>query len=381
MVAKTGPLVNKILKKHIKLPTHHNCTFTQTDYLKLAVYSSIHHNYAEGSSNQINLEAELNRLTTGFSPSGKRCPTGESLLWHVKKFHPTMLYAMHDAITEEIIKLARKAGGINRKVNLAIDFTDLLYYGDKDDPMVKRKKQERGTSSAHRYATSNIVVAGQRYTLKTIAIDKKTPTYMAVQKLITHAKTLVNLDHVMLDRGFNGIKVTSVLNKMGCNYIMPAIKNSKVRHQIRINSIGKTVRFMIGNKSCNVFTYLAIIKGRDGEKTAFYTNSERTCVQLYSQRWGIETSYSKTKQDFLSKTTSKNPIIRLFYFLLAVSLYNLWQLANLNLCPAQGRNFTKYLLKAKDFGTILWFIIKIHEAGPPHSQHSPPSIPGSILAG
>jgi hypothetical protein len=287
---------------------------------------------------------------------------------------------MHDAITEEIVNLARKAGGINRKVNLAIDFTDILYYGDKDDPMVKRKKPERGTSSAHRYATSNIVVAGQRYTLKTIAIDKKTPTYIAVQKLITHAKTLVNLDHVMLDRGFNGIKAISTLNKMGCNYIMPAIKNPKVRRNIRVNPAGKTIRFMIGTKSDNVYTYLAIINGRDGEKTAFFTNSERTCVQLYSQRWGIETSYSKTKQDFLSKTTSKNPIIRLFYFLLAVSLYNLWQLANLNLSPSQGRNFIKYLLNAKHFGTILWFIVKMQETGPPPSRYTPPLIPCTILA-
>ncbi|MDQ1273794.1 MAG: hypothetical protein QG591_2424 [Planctomycetota bacterium] len=248
MAAKTGPLVNKILKQHIQLPTYHNCTFTQSEYLKLAVYSSINHNYAEGSSKQINLESELNGLIQGFPNAGRKCPTGESLLRHVKKFHPTTLFAMHDSITEEIIKLARKAGGINRKIDLAIDFTDVLYYGSKDDPMVVLKKPDRGTICAHRYATANIVVAGQRYTLKTIPIDKKTPTHVAVQELISYAKTLVNLDHVFLDRGFNSAKVISTLNKIGCNYITPATKNPRIKHNIRINSIGKTFRYMIGTK-------------------------------------------------------------------------------------------------------------------------------------
>jgi hypothetical protein len=247
--------------------------------------------------------------------------------------------------------------------------------------MVKSKKPERGTSRAHRYATANIVTAGQRYTPNTIAIDKKTPTFIAVQKLITHAKKHVKIDHILLDRGFYSVKVISTLNKMGCNYIMPAVKNPKVRHLIRIHPVGKIIRYRVGTNTNNTYTYLAIVKGKDGEKTAFFTNSERTSVTLYSKRWGIETSYSKTKHDFLSKTTSKNPIIRLFYFLLAVSLYNLWQLANLSLCPIQGRNFTKYLLKAKDFGTILWYIIKMNDVGPPHGPYTLSLIPRAIQAG
>ncbi|MDQ1273793.1 MAG: hypothetical protein QG591_2423 [Planctomycetota bacterium] len=102
---------------------------------------------------------------------------------------------------------------------------------------------------------------------------------------------------------------------------------------------------------------------------------------LYSKRWGIETSYSKTKHDFLSKTTSKNPIIRLFYFLLAVSLYNLWQLANLNVCPTQVQDFSKYLLTAKNFGAILLFFITRNGSGPPPSQFSQPSVLPAVLAG
>ena len=51
-------------------------------------------------------------------------------------------------------------------------------------------------------------------------------------------------------------------------------------------------------------------------------------VQRYSRRWGIENSY-KTIKDFLAWTTSKNFVVRLFYFGFAVLLYNMWLLVDL----------------------------------------------------
>ena len=54
-----------------------------------------------------------------------------------------------------------------------------------------------------------------------------------------------------------------------------------------------------------------------------------TVSKLYPKRWGIETSYSKMKEDFWVKTRSKNYIIRLFYFELIVLFYNLWVFVNI----------------------------------------------------
>ena len=47
---------------------------------------------------------------------------------------------------------------------------------------------------------------------------------------------------------------------------------------------------------------------------------------LYRKRWGIETSYRVKKLSYLPKTTSKNYLIRLFYFLFSVLFYNIWVL-------------------------------------------------------
>lgn len=56
-------------------------------------------------------------------------------------------------------------------------------------------------------------------------------------------------------------------------------------------------------------------------------NDAQGWVNRYSRRWGIENSY-KTIKDFLAWTTSKDFVVRLFYFGFAVLLYNMWLLVD-----------------------------------------------------
>jgi len=78
---------------------------------------------------------------------------------------------------------------------------------------------------------------------------------------------------------------------------------------------------------------------------------------LYGKRWGIETSYRVKKYAFRGKTTSKNYMIRLFYFMFSVLLYNLWILADLLIwLHLHGFIGTKHLVTSKYFGTLLMSI-------------------------
>ena len=61
----------------------------------------------------------------------------------------------------------------------------------------------------------------------------------------------------------------------------------------------------------------------------------------YSRRWQIETEYKSIKNDFLAKTSSKDYGVRLFYFVFAVLLYNIWRL-------------TDFLLKAAVDGPMVY---------------------------
>jgi putative transposase len=79
---------------------------------------------------------------------------------------------------------------------------------------------------------------------------------------------------------------------------------------------------------------------------------------LYKKRWGIETSYRVKKHSFRGKTTSKNYMIRLFYFLFSVLLYNLWILADVLIwLILEGYIGEKHLVTAKYFAMIFKGII------------------------
>ncbi|MCX6662248.1 MAG: hypothetical protein NTY91_06840 [Euryarchaeota archaeon] len=109
-------------------------------------------------------------------------------------------------------------------------------------------------------------------------------------------------------------------------------------------------------------------EGENGkkEKRAFATNEtfEENDVRLaerlfllYGKRWGIEISYRVKKHSYLPKTTSKNYLIRLFYFMFSVLLYNLWILADILIWLALfGVVKEDHLITSKYFGTVLYTI-------------------------
>lgn len=69
----------------------------------------------------------------------------------------------------------------------------------------------------------------------------------------------------------------------------------------------------------------------------FYTNipldaDDADPIELandFRNRWGVETSYRKLKNDFLAQSGSPRLATRMFYFKFAVLMYNMWTVANL----------------------------------------------------
>lgn len=162
LLNETWTLVNKVVKPNIQFKTHHNCRYSQDDFLKLITFAGINHDFAEGTSKY-------------FIIASKRgCPNADTVLYHLKKFDEGELIRRFEAVIDEILALAKNKGVLNGKVDVAIDTTEDLYYGDKTDPMVVGTKPQKGTSRAYRYATLTIVEPGCRFTIKVIPMDKST---------------------------------------------------------------------------------------------------------------------------------------------------------------------------------------------------------------
>ena len=69
--------------------------------------------------------------------------------------------------------------------------------------------------------------------------------------------------------------------------------------------------------------------------------------------WQIETGYRVKEYTFRGKTCSKNYIIRYFYFMLSVILYDCWVLADLLIIAALGIRTVKTTVTAKIFSAKL----------------------------
>ena len=65
-----------------------------------------------------------------------------------------------------------------------------------------------------------------------------------------------------------------------------------------------------------------------GQYAVFLTNAPAGAVREYSYRWEIESGYKSIKR-FMAATTSKDFVLRFFYFAFACLLYSIWRAVDL----------------------------------------------------
>ena len=135
-------------------------------------------------------------------------------------------------------------------------------------------------------------------------------------------------------------------NRAGHKFLMPAVKNRRVKEAILEHHDGKrgaASMFHISNSDGERagFNLLIVEKEKQDEDAeitdryvAFATNMPcrtreeliETLPETYRRRWIIETGFRVIK-DVLGKTCSNALHVRLFLFHFALLLYNLWLLA------------------------------------------------------
>jgi putative transposase len=237
--------------------------------------------------------------------------------------------------------------------------------------MVVGTKPQKGTSKAYRFATLTIVEKDCRLTIRSLPVGKDTLKHEVVADLVKYAQERIEIGVLCIDRGFYSVDVFTTLDHLGIKYVIPAVLNTKNVWEMRGQQPPKIIPITIrDSKKKSVSVNLVIVLDQDKEKRGFVTNMEldrmhtRKLYALYSKRWGIETSY-RVKKDFRPKTTSKNYVIRLFYFLFSVCLYTLWELVNVILALVNRIDPKTPIIAAKLFGTILFRAFGLNETDPP----------------
>jgi len=213
--------------------------------------------------------------------------------------------------------------------------------------------------------TLAVVTPRQRFTLMCVPMHTLSPRYRCVKELLEYARSKVKIRNCYLDRGFNSSQIINIFKEMKINFLMPQTKNVRIKKLIEKYADSKAViinDYEMGNERLTEISTsnLILVDNQEGVKMAFVTNLKvppekaHTLFGLYKARWGIETSYRLIANDFRPKTTSKNYIIRLFYFLFSISLFNLWIL--INMLISKNKPDEENIISAKLFGMSLYYM-------------------------
>ena len=351
-------LFKKRFSPFINLNLKNNTLYKKHQFLDLLIHMGLTRDFAENGSK------------TYKELRGMGNPDADTLLYHLKNYTDTKdLHKMFTTLFEIVWENARNINlfDIRKHYDVAIDYTEWPFYGDRSTPMVMGKEPDRGTTKCYKFATINIVESGKRFTMLALPVGPFDVKEEILSKLLNYVLERIKIRRLYVDRGFCDSNSIKVFNHLRLRYLMPATKISTVKSIMEVTPAPCVVKdFEMKDITFN----LVIVEEKDNNgimvKRAFATNevynendvnlAERLFF-LYGKRWGIESSYRVKKHSYLPKTTSKNYFIRLFYFMFSVLLYNLWILADILIWLALfGVVKEDHLLTSKYFGTVLYTI-------------------------
>lgn len=221
----------------------------------------------------------------------------------------------------------KKRGALSKPLTLAIDWHDIMYYGNPSSQGVVGAVRKNGSNLAYRFATASVLVNKERVTLAVAPMLDKC--------ILGHVKRLLNcvlglglsIKLLLFDRGYYSVDLIRYLDSAKTKYIMHIPWFGKPLKAQEDRNYTTTTH---NKRSSQQATFRLVTLRQKAKLLIFATNTSlkpRRLKKTFRKRWGIETSYRMIGM-FLAKTTSKLYSLRLLYFFLAVVLYNLWVLWN-----------------------------------------------------
>ena len=226
---------------------------------------------------------------------------------------------------QSIVINVNKRIRLPKRVTLAIDWTDKLFYGCRKYADVIGTK---GGKYAKRFYEVSIV--------KPALFINAFPATMLTNNKVKQIAGLIDgfrvmykrtkIDLLLVDRGFFTKAVVKYLVENNINFIMPAIKNKEIKFIAEACLFSKR-SVTLDYTSGEIKVYLIFIK-IDEEMLVYMTNTRFNPLKvhlLYKKRWQIETNF-REQNNFEFKTQTLDFNAGYFAFVLAGLLFNLWQL-------------------------------------------------------
>lgn len=329
----------------ISFSDRYNAMYGRKDLFRHLVAMRGKHGYAEGASRAEDVD--------GSSPP---LPSGRWTLGKIRSVPQDKMLARCNRMITRSARRLRRHGLLRRPVTLAIDFHDVCRYDrDPDMKFMRHSKYKNGTHLFNTLASVHCVTEGSRACLGVLLRTRDMFPVQAVAALLDMCrKNGIMVGTLLLDREFYATQVMDLLDSRGVTWLMPAVKTDTVKKAIAEFERGERGAVSIHSISSGdlrtEFTLIIrpAIDENDARETAtgtakgesesayhvFATNVSPGAVasdpdrfvEIYRQRWGIETAY-RCYEQVRSRTTSRNESVRLLLLFFPMLLYNAWILA------------------------------------------------------
>jgi hypothetical protein len=260
-----------------------------------------------------------------------RIPSADTIFNYIKENKIEDILSSFRKMNLNIFKMMKLENNIH---DIAIDFHDISYYGDKNTPGIRGIKLKNGSSWGKSFCTLDII-GTSHLTLDVIDINSLNKNYsLFIESLFTRLKTIgVKTGTSYLDKEFFNTDVISKLDELKVNFVIAAKSNPVINRELKNHQkeCGNTstifkYRFQKGGPSFNV---VAIYNDKKKKYLLFATNKkaesiekfEKMIPEEYRKRWNIETGY-RVKNDFKIRSCTKSPVARVLFFIIQCIMYN-----------------------------------------------------------
>ena len=171
-------LIKKRFSPFIDLNLNYNTVYSKNQFINLIIHIGQTRDFAENA----------NKTFKQLRACG--CPNADTLFYHLKNYQDQkQLHKMFITLFEIVWQMTRQANifDTHKRYDVAIDFTEWYFYGNRTTAMIVGKEPDRGSSKCYKFATINIVETGKRFTLLALPVGPFDNKEQVLSKLLRYA--------------------------------------------------------------------------------------------------------------------------------------------------------------------------------------------------
>ncbi len=330
-------------KLDIHIPDSRNTQFDKTDVLRMVLkMSQSKKKFSRSAAKR--LKAEAFRQEQGGGKK-RRAASSDWGMGRLAEMDPEHTKRWCDNTVRFMARGALASDMIRRNTMVGIDLTLVPYYGRhlRDDML--KSKPLKGTKYFDAHMTTHSIGPGYEIPLSDTRMTRDDKVDIILHESLKKIQRAGLRPQLYLaDRGFFSVACMRVLGNTGRDFLMPAVKNARVKEAIERHhrgEIGAASRFAMKSAEFGAVSFNLLIVKKDGCKAsdpvaeqyvAFATSLPcrtkedlvGTIPETYRGRWIIETAFRVIK-DVKGKTCSRSLHVRIFLFHFALLLYFLWK--------------------------------------------------------